>query len=1310
MTAEGNDLAAREQRLHEVLHGYLQAVDAGRAPDRAELLRRHPELAADLEAFFADQDRLAQLAGSVGAEKPAASPAGAAAAPTIGPGETAAGPAGTKVRYFGDYELLEEIARGGMGVVYKARQVSLNRVVALKMILAGQLASEADVRRFRTEAEAVAQLDHPHIVPIYEVGEHDGQHYFSMKLIEGGSLTEHLPRLRADSRGAARLLAQVGRAVHYAHQRGILHRDLKPANILLDDQGQPHVTDFGLAKRVEAGSDLTQSGAIVGTPTYMAPEQAQGKKGLSTAADVYSLGTIFYELLTGRPPFQAATPLDTLMQVVEREPPRPRSLKGRIDRDLEIICLKCLEKAPARRYGSAEDLADDLERWLAGEPISARPVSRPERLWRWCRRNPLVAGLTAAVAALLLGFAIGAVLWAAHLARTAERERDARKMAEHSERQAHEQRDEARRNLYVSQIHLAQRAWDESEPDRAVELLKEAMPREGEKDWRGFEWFYLWNLCNSDLLTLRLPQGKDPLERRSFTCVAYSPNGKYIATGELLRNFEPPKIPAWSATLGYELLPGPALEIRVARVRVWEAASGRLLLSLQAHPSIIDSVAFSPDSQRFATVGGNGGSQEVKVWDVGTGKKLLSLKGDGGLGASIAFSPKGRRLAFANGDGTVGVWETASGRPLLRFKGHRSIAFSPDGRRLVTAGEGQVKVWDAATGKEVLTIKERGADHVVAISPDGRRLAAAGFGLRIWNMATGKELLSLRAHTELIDALAFSPDGRRLASGSCDRTVNLWDVESGNKLFTFKGHASGVSGVAFSPDGLRLACASGPTVKIWPATVHQRLVARKKYDGWIRSLAFSPDGRRVGAAGESFGPLKEVKFWETATGQEHLSIPAGSAYLIVFRPEGKQFVLLTREEIRGCHAETGKQVFSWKDRRFVPATTMSPDGRRLVTIGRVDQGPVPVIIWDAATGQQLLSLKGPNSPVLSAVFSPDGRRLAAFRGPYGKSGEVKVWDAVSGRELCSLQHGANCAVFTRDGKRLATAVDDTVKVWELKTGKELFALKGHAGAILSLAFSADGRRIASGGIEKEVKLWDAETGQELLTLEGHEHSITSVAFSPDDKYLASGDDQGTMRVWGGSLPTRADLQQREAYRLVESLFARLVRKSAVLDYLRRDPALDEPHRKEALARAERYVELDANRLNDTSYLVVCEPGAQAWAYARALVEAEEACRLAPGKAECLDTLGAAQYRNGKYEEALKTLLRADEGLVTKLNSHHPGTLAFLAMTRHHLGQTKLAQTTLARARELMKTPQWANEAEAKAVVNEAEELLQKNKE
>jgi tRNA A-37 threonylcarbamoyl transferase component Bud32 len=313
-----------------------------------------------------------------------------------------------QLRRLGDYELIEELARGGVGVIYRARQLSLNRVVALKMIRDSHLASPRSIQRFQIEAEAAAKLEHPNIVPIYEFGELEGQQFLSMKLVEGQDLAKRLHGVPMDARPLAQLMATLARAIHYAHQRGILHRDLKPANVLIDAHGQPHVTDFGLAKLPDHEANLTLSRDILGSPNYMAPEQAAGKTHeLTTAADVYSLGAILYELLTGRAPFLADTPLETLRQVTQDEPRPPSALYRFADRDLQTICLKCMEKDPARRYGSAEKLAEDLERWLDGRPIQARRVTLAERVWKWARRRPALAGLGGTAALLILLIAIG---------------------------------------------------------------------------------------------------------------------------------------------------------------------------------------------------------------------------------------------------------------------------------------------------------------------------------------------------------------------------------------------------------------------------------------------------------------------------------------------------------------------------------------------------------------------------------------------------------------------------------------------------------------------------------------------------------------------------------------------------------------------------------------------------------------------------------------------------------------------------------------------------------------------------------------
>ena len=538
--------------LDEVLAEYLRAIESGGNPSRDDLLARYPQLASELREFFANHDRMGHLA------RPLREPT--AAARSSVPGE--------RIHYFGDYEVLEEIGRGGMGVIYKARQVSLNRVVALKMILAGRLANEQDIQRFHSEAEAAAKLEHPGIVPIFEIGQHAGQHYFSMGFVEGQSLAKRVAAGPLSPRRAAELVAQIAETVHYAHERGIIHRDLKPANVLLDRSGQPHVTDFGLAKELRRDSDLTGTGQILGTPSYMPPEQAAGKSDpIGPTADVYALGAILYCLLTGRPPFQAATPVDTLRQVLEQLPVSVSQLNGQVPLDLETISLKCLEKDPRRRYATALELAEELERYLDGRPILARPVGFFERTGRWCRRNPVVAGLiTTAVLCLVVGtvvssyFAVEASKRATMEAierRRADAARQAaetaRKIAESEKRRADVEAQRAttkaaealrektaaekqkqiaednaqlaRRHLYIADMNLAQNAWEATNIQVVLDLLERHRPKEGQEDLRGFEWYYWNRLCHRDLLTLKG-------HTRPVSSVAFSPDGQADCLGE----------------------------------------------------------------------------------------------------------------------------------------------------------------------------------------------------------------------------------------------------------------------------------------------------------------------------------------------------------------------------------------------------------------------------------------------------------------------------------------------------------------------------------------------------------------------------------------------------------------------------------------------------------------------------------------------------------------------------------------------------------------------------------------------------------
>ena len=540
--------------LQSLIAEILEAEKSGDTVDRNALLKQHPEHADSLREFFASHD---QMKSAADVDPPTLPPQSSGPAtedatiapmasplydptlpptepggddrtlpPTEGTSQKGEPTVGDKVRYFGDYELLEEIARGGMGVVYKARQMNLNRTVALKMILSGQFAGEEDVQRFYTEAEAAASLDHPGIVPIFEIGEHSGQHYFSMGYIEGDSLALKVADGPLPPREAAEQVKKICDAMAYAHERGVIHRDLKPANILIDANGQPKVTDFGLAKKTEADSGLTGTGQILGTPAYMPPEQASGKTDdVGPLADVYSLGAILYCLLTGRPPFQAASPMDTLLQVLDQEPAAPRTLNPQVPQDLETICLKCLNKEPKKRYESAADLDAELQRFLDGRPIHARPVGQVERGWRWCKRNSVTASLAGVAALLLIVGTIVSIYFA--VAESAQRKE--------TEQQLHKARKQAYlANIFAAQIEVEQ--GSSIAADRRLNVCPE--------EYRNWEWHHLSLKNDTSLRTLR--EHNDDV-----AFVGFSKDGKQVisysvdhlvcywdaATGEIIERF-----------------------------------------------------------------------------------------------------------------------------------------------------------------------------------------------------------------------------------------------------------------------------------------------------------------------------------------------------------------------------------------------------------------------------------------------------------------------------------------------------------------------------------------------------------------------------------------------------------------------------------------------------------------------------------------------------------------------------------------------------------------------------------------------------
>jgi WD40 repeat protein/serine/threonine protein kinase/tetratricopeptide (TPR) repeat protein len=1180
------------------------------------------------------------------------------------------------------FVLVRELGRGGMGVVYQGQHVALGRDVALKMILSGDQASVSDRVRFQTEAQAVARLQHPGIVQIYEIGESNGRPYFALEFCSGGSLAAQINGTPLEPRRAAQITEHLARAMDAAHAHGVVHRDLKPANVLLDAEGTPKVTDFGLARKVgEVGE--TVSGTVLGTPSYMPPEQALGRvHELGPAVDVYALGALLYECLTGRPPFRGATSFDTLEQVVSREPVPPSHLNAKVPRDLETICLKCLHKEADRRYARALDLADDLQRFQSGEPIQARPVGPVERAWRWGRRNPGVAALgTAFVLSLVVGILVAGyfAIQADHRAREAEsnaheartnaheaetnankartnaheartnahlaqrREREANKNAEQfraqkviADRESEHAREEAlkaRRNLYLAHMHLANRAWQEGDTPTTLAFLERQRPvRPGPGDLRGFEWHYLWRLSHSDLLTLS--QRSDPAPFLGFNPlnVAFTPDGREVLLAEIkmasMREGEgsPPQgpgglglgIPAlplvgprgtlkrWNARTGQPIgsvtfpgstttwmslspdgrrlaLPrrrtpgaprtGPQIPAagQLNTVEIIDTKTGKEVLSLP-HGEILYHTAFSPDGRRLVSVGGiwdkrskrsTGGT--IKLWSLDppqADKPIRTFEGVRLAVQQVAFSPDGTRLATADSNGTVKVWDVATGKEgtiLNALAGGGPPVFSPDGELIARCGPSRVVVWDVKSGKEVVSLPTNHPifSEVPVFSPDGQNIAAvAGQGtVKLWDIVSGAEWLTLRGHRGQLQRVCFSPDGRRLLTGGTD-AVQVWDITTNPEGLDLPVKGSFPDALGFSPDGTRFAGPEESVLKLWDTTTGREVRALSGHKGKIDWVAWSADGRRIAAtagstdAGGNPAP-GEVKVWEAATGKELRTFPVGRQQpLLALMPGGRErqqaldpkgrFLVLAGFDQKPVILDIDTGLEYWKP--AVPegsprAVTFSPDGRLLaVAISQLplflgDGGPREtgeVLVLDPVARRALRTL--PDIPAGELRFSPDGRYLAVLRMHLlpGTSGVIQVWDVATGKKRLSIDwpcESLQAVAFSPDGRQFATGgflpydvalrgvhapdgEDRTVQLWDLErpgTAALALRLRGHAKGIRAIAYSPDGRRLASCGYDQMVKVWDTATGEELLTFRETNPTFTWawISFDASGRRLAA---------------------------------------------------------------------------------------------------------------------------------------------------------------------------------------------------------------
>ena len=992
-------------------------------------------------------------------------------------------------RVIGDYELTEEIGRGGMGVVYRARQRSLGRVVALKVLPLAQFSSPGAMKRFRAEAAMAAALQHPNIVAIHEVGEHEGQPYYSMDYIQGQDLAELVRDKPLSARRAASLLKSIAEAVEHAHGRGILHRDLKPSNVLVDLLGQPRITDFGLATRVgdpvhpdtesipppDDRSDLdsrirvpsfaqTLSGAILGSPNYMPPEQASGQGVVSSASDVYSLGAILFHLLTGRPPFQAETIEDTVLQLLRVEPPAPRLLNRSIPRDLETICLKCLSKAPACRYPTAQALADDLDRFLKGEPIRARQAGLAQRLVKWCRRHPARAAAVVGLAAV----AIASALTAMHLQSLSR---------------------ELRLHLYVQDMNVALRSWQEGNTAQTFDLLKRHLPSGDGADLRAFEWAYLWKLCRGNY-SQWLPRHKQVVGTLRF-----SPDGRLLATF------------SWDGTL-----------------RIWQRDPRS---NLGTFSNVAGLGGFTRDG-RSVLVGRNDHSLQLLDAHSGTTNRTLSMPGD-----LAAFAPDAQLLALITPDDFLKVFHLSEAEPRVTVPGiprrkldygwDYPVSISGHGRWLAVIRssvnplrpELAIRLWDLETGSELPPFSENRQIRCMQFSPDGSVLAVGcGDGtITLWNVVSRKAT-RIHSHDGPVLSLAFSPDGHWIATGSSDRQkLRLWNVRDGESVRkTFTGQVGDVWSLAFAPEGGLLASGSRDSpIRLWTmnADAAGETVSERLHADEYGNFCFSPDGRwMAGGCADN-----TVKVWEVATLNVR-GVLRNTTYVAVFSKDSREVLASTKDGV--------PQWWNFKDQttRAIPGYSgqlshvismdLSAD-RRTAALGMAS-GEIQILDIESGkpVGQPLRAHQG---HVRSVAFSPAGDKLASG----GSDKAVMVWDVRSQRGLgvCAEHKGAVFGVaISPNGRTLASGCgSETIKLWNVanvSTGS-VASISYHSSVVRTLAFSPDGRTLASGSEDNTVKLWNLATRREAASFKYESH-VRLVVFSPDGNALAVITDSGTLRI------------------------------------------------------------------------------------------------------------------------------------------------------------------------------------------------------